>query len=305
MEGTEPWIYRNIFRPTSLMVTPTIDANKDGIYKISEVGHVNGNLTIGSTSYNWQALPYKIETNTGITTNSFTWTTTNPYGKDVRLNLYSSPSSEILMEKNVGRIGGYNATVRSLFSCSMVQNPSTYAEYRVTALLSSYSNEEAKTANEIAVTGTGHAIHVHSSAADDYIYTGKGNSTFAGFTTDADTAFVRQRGAAVEITLLAGSYLDYQNERWVGLSEKADYVTVKKENGSIDYRIQADTDLRGELFNIQVDPAEIQNSTAAREQKNTVIASSSTSTNTGFFSDLVAFVKKIGKQVISFFNIRL
>ena len=32
MEGTEPWIYRNIFRPTSLMVTPTIDANKDGLY---------------------------------------------------------------------------------------------------------------------------------------------------------------------------------------------------------------------------------------------------------------------------------
>ncbi len=146
---------------------------------------------------------------------------------------------------------------------------------------------------------------MHSSAADDYICTGTGTSTFAGFTTDADTAFVRQRGDVVEITLLAGSYLDYQNEHWVGLSKKADYVTMKKENGSIDYRIQADTDLREELFNIQVDPAKILNSTAAREQKNTVIASGSPSRNTGFFTDLVAFIKKIGKQVISFFNIKM
>ena len=67
---------------------------------------MNGSLTIGSTPYNWQALPYKTETTTGITTNSLTWTTKNPYGKDVRLNLFSSPSSEILIEKNVGRIGG-------------------------------------------------------------------------------------------------------------------------------------------------------------------------------------------------------
>ena len=111
MEGTEPWIYRNIFRPTSLMVTPTVDTNNDGVYAESEVGHVNGALTIGSTPYNWQALPYKVETKTGITTNSITWTTKNPYGKDVRLNLYSSPSSEILIEKNVGRIGGYDGPV--------------------------------------------------------------------------------------------------------------------------------------------------------------------------------------------------
>ncbi len=84
MEGTEPWIFRNIFRPTSLMITPTVDSNKDGKYSASEVGHVNGALTIGSKTYDWQALPYKVETKTGITTNSLTWTTKNPYGNDVR-----------------------------------------------------------------------------------------------------------------------------------------------------------------------------------------------------------------------------
>ena len=88
----------------------------------SEVGHVNGALTIGSTPYNWQALAYKAETNTGITTNSLTWTTTNPYGKDVRLNLVSSPASEILIEKNVGRIGGYDAKSEVYSPDCMVQN---------------------------------------------------------------------------------------------------------------------------------------------------------------------------------------
>jgi len=48
MEGTEAWIYRNIFRPTSLMVTPTVDINNDGLYALSEMGHVNGDLSIGS-----------------------------------------------------------------------------------------------------------------------------------------------------------------------------------------------------------------------------------------------------------------
>ena len=30
MEGTQPWIYRNLFRPTSLRITPTTDTNNDG-----------------------------------------------------------------------------------------------------------------------------------------------------------------------------------------------------------------------------------------------------------------------------------
>ena len=38
MEGTEPWVYRNIFRPTSLMITPTLDANKNGVYEHQKSG---------------------------------------------------------------------------------------------------------------------------------------------------------------------------------------------------------------------------------------------------------------------------
>jgi len=304
MEGTEPWVYRNIFRPTSLMITPTKDINKDGVYAESEVGQVNGDLMLGTSPYNWQALPYKVETTTGITTNSMIWTTKNPYGKEVRMNLYSSPSSEILIEKNVGRIGGYDAPSEVFSPIVWFRTSQKNAEYRVTALLSSYANEEAKTATEITVTGTGHAIKVLSSVSDDYIYSGKGNSSFAGFTTDADSAFIRQQGDTIEITLLAGSYLDYQKERWISLSKKADYVTVKKEKESIDYQIQGDPDLRGELYNGEVDPAKIQIATESKNPKNDPFAGSSFGTNSGDAFNVVTYLKKIAKQVISFLNIK-
>jgi PKD repeat protein len=253
MEGTEPWIYRNIFRPTSLMITPSADANKDGVYVASEVGHVNGALTIGSTPYNWQALPYKTETKTGITTSSITWTTKNPYGRDVRLNLFSSPSSEILIEKNVGRIGGYDAPSEVFSPIVWFRTPQATAEYRVTALLSRYSTEEAKTATQLAVTGTGHAMHVHSSRADDYIYTGKGNSSFAGFTTDADTVFIRKGGQVTEFTLLNGSSLKEGGNNLVVVSKKLDYFTLKQEGATIKFKVRGQNTGDINLYNINPD----------------------------------------------------
>ena len=50
-------------------------------------------------------------------------------------------------------------------------------------------------------------MKVHSSSYDDYIYTGKGNSTFATYSTDADTSFIRKTGQTTEFTLLNGSSL--------------------------------------------------------------------------------------------------
>jgi hypothetical protein len=266
---------------------------------------VNGSLTIGSTPYSWQTLNYTAEINTGITTNSITWTTKNLYGKDVRLNLFSSPASEILVEKNVGRIGGYDATSEVYSPIVWFRTPATTAEYRVTALLSSYTTEETKNAQEITVTGIGHAMKVTSSQNTDVIYAGKGQSKFDQFSTDADVAFIRQRGENTEVTLLDGSYLKYQDTPWISMSKNADYVTVKKDGGIVDYRIQADPDLRGELFNGPIDPVKIQNPTAAIEQKNIAITGSYAGMNTGNTFDLMSLVKTIGKKVISFFNIRI
>ncbi len=250
MEATEPWVYRNIFRPTSLSITPTVDANKDGDYTVSEVGHVNGALAVGTTPYNWQALPYKTETSTGLTTNSISWTTKNPYGKDVQLNLFSSPSSEILIEKNVGRIGGYDAPSEVFSPVVWFRTPAASAEYRVTALLSRYSGEEAKTAQEIPVTGTGHAMNVHSSSTDDSIYTGKGISSFGMFATNADSVFIRKEGDITEFTLLEGSFLKENNENLVSISSNVDYVTYKREGTTIKFNVRGHSTVDIQLYNI-------------------------------------------------------
>ena len=248
MEGTESWVYRNIFRPASLSITPTVDINKDSSYPESEVGHVNGALTIGSTPYDWQSLPYKSETSTGITTNSLTWSTTNPYGNAVTMNLVSAPASEILIEKNVGRIAGYNAPSEVFSPVVWFRTPEASTQYRVTALLSRYNSEPAKDATEIPVSGTGHAIKVSSASYDDYIYTGKGTSSFAGFTTDADTVFIRQLRDNEQVTLLGGSYLKYQNNPWVILSKKTDFFTIDRENGVTDYRLLGESDPQGSII---------------------------------------------------------
>ena len=304
LEGTEPWIYRTIFRPTSLRITPTVDLNKDGAYAESEVGHVNGSLTVGSTPFDWQALPFKAETATGITTDTLKWTTVNPYGKPVELILVSEPASDIKVTKLVGRIAGYDAPSEVYSPVVWFTSPASQNLYRITALLSRYPDEEAKTSEKVIVQGTGNALKIHSSGFDDLIYTGSGTSTFDQFSTDAEVAFVRQNGENTEATLLDGSYLKYQNTPLITMSKKADYITVKKDGNIMDYRIQADPDLRGELFNGQIDPLKIQNRTAVREQKYSAIAQSNTGTTSREPFDLTEFLKKIAKQVISFFNRR-
>ena len=220
LQGTQPWTYRNIFRPTSLVITPTTDTNGDKVYTASEVGHVNGALNIGSIPFNWQSLAYKTETKTNITTNSVSWTTTNPYGNAVKLNILSTPASEILVTKHVGRIAGVGTASEVYSPIVYMKNPPANNLYRITALLSNYNTEEEKLGTPIAVTGTGNALTVHSSQYDDYIYTGSGNSSFASFTTDADTVFIRQIGNTFEIILVRGSYLNHLNEKLVEQSKK-------------------------------------------------------------------------------------
>ncbi|HEC87629.1 MAG TPA: hypothetical protein ENI49_07205, partial [Thermoplasmatales archaeon] len=129
LEGSEPWIYRNLFRPTSLNITPSTGTTE------SEVGHVNIDLTIGSTPYNWLSLPYKTETPTGITTSSIRWNTTNPYGNKVNMHLFSSPASEIRITKHVTRIAGYGSKSEVFLPLVYFRSNETNDLYRVTVLL--------------------------------------------------------------------------------------------------------------------------------------------------------------------------
>jgi len=232
LEGSEPWVYRNLFRPTSLNITPSTGTTE------SEVGHVNIDLTIGSTPYNWLSLPYKTETPTGITTNSIKWNTTNPYGNEVNMHLFSSPASEIIVTRHVTRIAGYGSKSEVFLPLVYFRSNETKNHYRVTVLLARYPTEEEKIPENIAVTGNGTAVKVTSSDYEDFIYTGDGTSSFGDIATDAKTLFLRKTTQPSEYTFMEGSYINYSDSPLLEVSSKIDYLTLKKTGENITFKIK-------------------------------------------------------------------
>jgi hypothetical protein len=306
--GSEPWIYDNIFRPTSLNIAPTTPKSDQTITD-EDIGHVNGDLTIGNRKFDWLSLPYKNETDTGITSYRFTWNTVNPYGKNVELQLVSVPDSDIKVTKLIGRIAGYSYRSEVYSPDIWFSPPAAQDLYRVTVLLSRYPDEEQKTTDKIPVQGSGNALTIHSSQADDTVYAGSGKSEFGDFATDAEVVFVRQNRNATEITMLGGSYLNYKGTSWVTMNERADYVTARRATDTtVDYRIQGDRALKGELFGSQVDPKKIvlavhpASGTSSIISQNAAQGSSSGITMSqpmGF--DPVAYLKSIVKEFVAVF----
>ncbi|KAF1073196.1 hypothetical protein MKMG_02253 [Methanogenium sp. MK-MG] len=221
LEGDEEWIYRNVFRPSSLTISPTNDKNGDKKYVESEIGHVKGSLTINDNSYDWLSLPYKRETKTGITANSVSWETINPYRKPVRLNIFSVPASEIIITKHVGRIAGYAAASEVFSPVLYLRNSPAEELCRITVLISGYLNEMEKKTEELPVTGNGNAIRVSSSANTDTIYSGKGDASFDIFKTDAGTVFFRQpkNSADYYCMMSGGTYLRKNGDDLISISK--------------------------------------------------------------------------------------
>ncbi|HEU19898.1 MAG TPA: hypothetical protein ENO00_11090, partial [Deltaproteobacteria bacterium] len=221
LAGGQNWIYRNVLRPSSLTISPTIDKNKDGKYVASEVGHVEGSLRIGKDSFDWLSLPYKRETATGITTNSISWETTNPYNRRVQLSIFSVPSSEIIVTKHVGRIAGYDAASEVFTPVVYLRNSPSEELSRITVLISGYLNEDRKKTEELPVTGTGNAMQVSSPATTDTIYSGEGNAFFDVFETDATMMWYRQpkNSADYYCLLSGGTYLRMDGDEMITIAQ--------------------------------------------------------------------------------------
>jgi len=300
-EGSEPWIYDNIFRPTSQNIEPTTMNGRT----IAEenIGHVNGYLTVGNQRFDWLSLPFKTEKDTGIITDRFTWSTVSPYGKNVELELVSVPESEVKVTKFVGRVGGYDYRAE-VYSPDVWFSPAAAKNlYRVTALLSRYPEEEHKIAEKIAVRGSGNALNIRSSQANDTIYAGSGKSEFGDFATDAEILFVRQSKDATEITLLGGSYLNYKGVAWVTLNKRADYVTAHRStNKTVDYRIQGEKKLSGTLFGSPIDAKKIEASIVSDSDRSSV-NNSDTNMDTGSAtdSDSDTSTKSVAEDIFDFF----
>lgn len=240
MESSQQWTYRNVFRPTSLNIVPTVDTNGDKSYTEDEIGHVNGNLTIGNTSQNWLCQPYKAEASTGQTTSQVGWSTRNPYGKDVDLLIYTVPSSEVLTEKYIGRIGGYNAQ-NEVFSPDVIfRSGPQNSLYRATVLLTRYSSEPQKVPRTLEVQGNGNAMAIDSQGYTDYVYTGKGNAAFDAFSTDASILFVRNTaGSPGEYTLLDGKFVDYNNMPLIVSKDTMGHMTLRQDESGLTFKVNA------------------------------------------------------------------
>lgn len=212
-KSTGSYGYTNLFRFGSLRVNiTTVSGAGDTCANPSCIGDVTGDLSIEGTAVNWRSVPLFAEVMPGTQMNYIDWNTTNPYGDPVRLKLYTSPKTTYTYQKFLTRIGGYAGS-------SEVSNPQVYLKkpagntlYRVTTLLSRYENETPRTPSELAVTGMGSAIKIISadSTYTDYIYTGLGNSTFSGFSTDADTVFVRSNAIGTYALIINGTFLNYE-----------------------------------------------------------------------------------------------
>ncbi len=220
LSSEKTWIYRNLLRPSSLEISPTKDTNGDGKYAQTEIGHVKGLLIIDEDSYDWLSLPYKDETDTGITTNSLTWETTNPYNRHVLMSIFSVPSSEIVITKHVGRIAGYDAASEVFTPVIALRNRPAEDLFRITVIISGYVNEEQEKTEEIAVAGTGNAMQVSSPVNTDTIYSGRGDAVFDRFETDAAMLFYRQPKNSGDYCCLmsGGTYLRVEGEELIDVA---------------------------------------------------------------------------------------
>ncbi|WP_424357796.1 hypothetical protein [Methanocella sp. MCL-LM] len=232
--GAEPWIYRNIWRPASFSLVKTTDQGNPG--------HVNGDLSLGGASYDWQAAGYGKDVDTGIVTNWFDWSTTNPYGNAVDLKLYSVPAAEVYITKSLSVIGG-NAMASDVYSPVVYFRTGEPEKtmYRVTALMSRYGTEPEPAAATVNVTGTGNALSIITDRYRDTVYTGTGNSRFASFATNADTAYVRTTGEEISrYAILNGTYLDVNDKPLARASGPVNYLTVDHGEEEVALRVKSD-----------------------------------------------------------------
>ena len=307
LEGSEPWKYSTIFRPTSLVTTPSKMQRNHSVLP-SDVGHVNGALEIGNQPYDWLSLPYQTETDSGTSTDTISWTTTNPYGNPVGLTIVSVPESDVIVNKLVTRIGGYDARSEVFSPVLRLTNTPSNTLYRITVLLSRYPSEGTKTTSEIPVQGNGNALMVNASGYGDIIYAGDGISSFGGFTTDASVAFIRQDGADIDVTLINGTYLEHGSDSWVLISRNVPFITAKKSGETVEYQTVNDPSLEVSLFNsisgatsipsmintdITYPQSMIVSSPQSSGQQGSLNLPSQPPQNTSFLNTIISFLRQI------------
>jgi hypothetical protein len=251
--------YTNAFHFANLNINKT--TSPSGETPLYNVGNVKGTLTVQGTPIDWKKATPFVEYDNRGQSNSLTWDTTNVYGEQVNLNLFTSPKTDYSYEKMITRVaGGYggNDRVAEVFAPFVYFNqPANKTLYRVTALLTKYGTENAQIPSEIPVTGTGSALKVISADGSytDYIYTGSGNSTFNDFTTDADTVFVRKASNITGYVLINGTHLYTGAGTLFESSTRLNYIVYNKTGITVHISISGNGSTTLHFHSLKTTPA--------------------------------------------------
>ena len=225
--SAQPWGYDAQFRPVS----------QDRPESTSTAANDNVTLLLNGAAYDWNSLAYKSPANTGVTTSAMDWYGKSVFGKVVTGHLYTVPASPVTVTKYVGRLHAY-ADMGEVYQ-PVVQFKQAAANnlYRVTALSSTYAGETPLKTSTVAVTGTGNAMSIVNGSITDYAYTGKGMSSFAGITTDADTLYVH--GGSAEFTAINATALSFNDVTAMASNARLDYMTIKQDSSGASAVIKA------------------------------------------------------------------
>jgi hypothetical protein len=176
-----------------------LPAGKIPYIEPDETGNVNGTMKIEGNYYDWYNNYDAGVESEPVQGNTVTWDTTNLYGNNVNLTIFSVPRTNISFQKQGIRLGTSQDERQNVYAPRVYFiQPENETLYSITVLLTKYANESARTPSEIPVVGIGSALRVNTSSGSqkDYIYTGTGTSSFDTFQTDADTAFIRKTDKA-------------------------------------------------------------------------------------------------------------
>ncbi len=224
-DSTEPWIFRTTWRPATFN---TIATTSD------HIGNANLTLNIGNTgkTYNWLAQTAAGDVDTGTVTGRLDWSAINPYGTSVSTTLYTAPAADVIVNKYYSRFAGNMGQSEVYSPVIQFKDRSSKDLYRVTIISTRNTTDANYEFSSPAVTGTGNAVKIVKDDETRYAYTGSGVSKFDGYTTDANTVYMRTNTTEKEITLIHGTALS-MNGGIIKSSGMLDFLTMQQGQGTM------------------------------------------------------------------------
>ena len=192
-------------------------------------GYVHGDLFIEGNAVDWLSQNFGEEVSYGLA-NLIKWKTTSKYtGKPIELYIFTSPKSEVTVEKFWTRIDGYagrNEVDHPLIRFKLYNTPEMH---RITVLYAIHPNEEQAPTFDGTSNENFTLVHVKTQSYDDFIASGN-NIVTQNFSTDASYSFLRTKsGNLLSFFIRNGTFLKYNGVMQIKTSKLVDHLALKQE----------------------------------------------------------------------------